>query len=46
VEKVIRHFPQTKPIDSNAKGSKTDLSDGFLDAVSMRFIIYCSVFII
>jgi hypothetical protein len=43
VEKVVRHFPQTKPIDANAKGSKTDLSDDFLDAVSISFIIYCLI---
>lgn len=31
--KVIRHFPQTKPIAVNAKESKPGLSDDILDAV-------------
>ncbi|KAK7364839.1 hypothetical protein VNO80_13583 [Phaseolus coccineus] len=33
VEKVIRHFPQTKPIAADAKKSKPELSDDVLDAV-------------
>lgn len=34
VERVIRHFPQTKPIAAaNAKKSKTELSDDLLDSV-------------
>ncbi|XP_027359169.1 pre-rRNA-processing protein ESF2 [Abrus precatorius] len=33
VTKVIRHFPQTKPIAANAKESKPELSDDILDAV-------------
>ncbi|XP_050876709.1 pre-rRNA-processing protein esf2 isoform X2 [Lathyrus oleraceus] len=33
VEKVIRHFPQTKPIAADAKQSKPELTDDFLDAV-------------
>ncbi|XP_057751557.1 pre-rRNA-processing protein ESF2-like isoform X1 [Arachis stenosperma] len=33
VAKVIRHFPQTKPITYNAKESKPGLSDDILDAV-------------
>lgn len=39
VEKVIRHFPQTKPIAADAKQSKPELTDDFLDAVSINFII-------
>ncbi|KAG5029062.1 hypothetical protein JHK87_012576 [Glycine soja] len=33
VEKVIRHFPQTKPIVADAKKNKPELSDDILDAV-------------
>ncbi|QCD93597.1 pre-rRNA-processing protein esf2 isoform X1 [Vigna unguiculata] len=33
VAKVIRHFPQTKPIAADAKKSKPELSDDVLDAV-------------
>ncbi|MED6148215.1 hypothetical protein PIB30_048136 [Stylosanthes scabra] len=33
VAKVIRHFPQTKPITVNTKESKPGLSDDVLDAV-------------
>ncbi|WVZ13698.1 hypothetical protein V8G54_011264 [Vigna mungo] len=32
VAKVIRHFPQTKPIAADAKKSKPELSDDVLDA--------------
>lgn len=39
VEKVIRHFPQTKPIAADAKQSKPELSNDFLDTVSINFII-------
>ncbi|RDX82445.1 esf2, partial [Mucuna pruriens] len=33
VAKVIRHFPQTKPITSDAKKIKPEISDDILDAV-------------
>ncbi|KAF7819496.1 pre-rRNA-processing protein ESF2 [Senna tora] len=33
VAKVIRHFPQKKPIPANAEGNKAVLSDDILDAV-------------
>ncbi|XP_020208012.1 pre-rRNA-processing protein ESF2 [Cajanus cajan] len=33
VAKVVRHFPQTKPIAADNKQNKTELSDDILDAV-------------
>ncbi|KAI9072502.1 hypothetical protein K1719_045511 [Acacia pycnantha] len=33
IAKVIRHFPQKKPISANADGNKPKLSDDLLDAV-------------
>ncbi|OIW12235.1 hypothetical protein TanjilG_06024 [Lupinus angustifolius] len=33
MKKVVRHFPQTKPIAANAKESKPAVSDDLLDAV-------------
>nr|KYP44731.1 Pre-rRNA-processing protein esf2 [Cajanus cajan] len=39
VAKVVRHFPQTKPIAADNKQNKTELSDDILDAVCINIII-------